>query len=295
MARRPVLWLALLGLLSVATYWCAFAWPYGQSRLVASGSAPDIALLTDRSPVACALYVGAVTLLFGLYLAAVRLASRLRGSSAHVVVITCGLASAIILCHVYPYAASDLFLYIVRGRVLGVHGQNPMLVPQCLSRHDPVSPVPQRVGRHTLSQRSSVGVDRSRASPNRRWHPSPFSLHLQVLWPRLLPCLHWADPGDPSPAQGREAGSGDDRLWLMCRSTPLWAGGWNSGQASRGFTVSALGLSLGCRFSSPFGSIVARPADRCARANGPPAESTHCGLTRSCILTRTRPTPIIAM
>ncbi len=165
MARRRVLWLALLGLPSVATYWCAFAWPYGQSQLVACGSEPGIALLTDRSPVACALYVGAVTLLFGLYLAAVRLASRLRGSSAHVVV-----------------------------------------------------------------------------------HP-----------------------------------------------TPLWAGGWRAGQASRGFAVSALGLSLGSRFSCPFGSIAARPADRCARANGPPAESTCCDLTRSCILTRARPTPIIAV
>ena len=53
------------------------------------------------APVACALYVGAVTLLFGLYLAAVRLASRLRGSSAHVVVH---------LCLVRPDVCGDLRL-----------------------------------------------------------------------------------------------------------------------------------------------------------------------------------------
>lgn len=162
MARRPVLWLALLGLLSITTYWCAFAWPYGQSQLVASGSGPDIALLTECSPVASALYVGAVTLLFGLHLAAMRFGSRLRGSSAHVVVH---------LCLVRPDVCGDLHLC---GPVGG-----------------------------------------GRAKPR-----------------GVLQFQHW-----------------------VC----LWA------------------------------------ADRCARANGPPAESTYCDLTRSCILTRTRPTPIIAV
>lgn len=166
MARRRVLWLALLGLLSVVTYWCAFAWPYGQSQLVASGSEPDIALLTDHSPGACALYVGAVTLLFGLYLAAVRLASRLRGSSAHVVVH---------LCLVRPDVCGDL-------RLCGPVGGG-------------------------------------RAKPG-----------------GVLQFQHWVC------------------LWAADSRVPL----------------------------AP--SLL-----------GPPAESTYCDLTRSCILTRTRPTPIIAV
>ena len=93
MARRQVLLLLLLGLLSIATYLCAFAWPYSQSWLAASGSAPDLGVLTGHSPVACALYVGAVTTLFGLYVGAIRLASRLREAPGCAVVITCGLDS----------------------------------------------------------------------------------------------------------------------------------------------------------------------------------------------------------
>ncbi|NLG50949.1 MAG: hypothetical protein GX552_12655 [Chloroflexi bacterium] len=97
--------------------------------MIPTGAPPDLATLTGGSPTAYARYVGAVTVLFGLYLLGLYLASRMQGRAPVAIVIGCGVLSALALAGVYPYGASDLFLYVARGRVLGIHGYNSLVVP----------------------------------------------------------------------------------------------------------------------------------------------------------------------
>ena len=127
--RRPALLMTACGLLSLAIYIGAFVAPYNLYRLARLGSPADLGEISGYSSSACALYVGAVTVLFGLYLLALRWAWRLEGWQPCLWVIALGLVAAVILTQVYPYAATDVFLYIVRGRVLGIYGRNSMLVP----------------------------------------------------------------------------------------------------------------------------------------------------------------------
>ena len=127
--RRPALLMTACGLLSLAIYIGAFVAPYNLYRLARLGSPADLGEISRYSFSACALYVGAVTVLFGLYLLALRWARHLEGWQPCLWVIALGLAAAAILTQVYPYTATDAFLYIVRGRVLGIYGRNSMLVP----------------------------------------------------------------------------------------------------------------------------------------------------------------------
>ena len=45
------------------------------------------------------------------------------------VVFGVSVAAALLLSFVYPYGAADIFLYVVRGRVLGIYGLNSSVVP----------------------------------------------------------------------------------------------------------------------------------------------------------------------
>jgi alpha-1,6-mannosyltransferase len=127
--HRRIALLMTCGLVSSGVYWFAFAAPYSLRRLAPLGAPADIGLLTDYSPRACALYVGALLALFAVYLAAVYLGQGISRRSACAIVIGLGVVAAGVLCLAYPYAASDVFLYIARGRVLGIYGQNSLLVP----------------------------------------------------------------------------------------------------------------------------------------------------------------------
>ena len=125
---REHLLLLLCGLLSLAVYWGAFAAPYNLYALSSQRATPDLGAITGYSRLACWRYVGALVALFGLYGLGIRLTGKLQGRKALWIVLACGLAAALLLIQVYPYAASDVFLYIVRGRVLGVYGHNSLLV-----------------------------------------------------------------------------------------------------------------------------------------------------------------------
>jgi len=126
---RKYLALLLCGLLALGTYIWAFASRFSLSKLTPTGSPPDLATLTGNSTVAYARYIGAITVLFGLYLLGLYLAPRLKGRVPVAIVIGCGVLSALVLGNVYPFGASDLFLYAARGRVLGIHGYNSLVVP----------------------------------------------------------------------------------------------------------------------------------------------------------------------
>jgi hypothetical protein len=128
------------GALSVGIYWGGFAAPFLLYPLAQAKSPADIGMMTGYSLFGCARYVGAVLALFGLYGVGMNLARGLRGKQAALLIVASGLAAAIVLVQVYPYAATDVFLYIVRGRVLGVYGQNSLVVPPAAFPTEPYLP-----------------------------------------------------------------------------------------------------------------------------------------------------------
>lgn len=130
MLRRDSHVLFCLGLLSVIVYVVAFADRYPLVSLARKGSVPDIGVLSGYRWGAAIAYVAAIAAEFALYGLALRYARRLgadRGAAWGVVAL--GVAAAVALIATYPFAASDVFLYVARGRVLGVHGYNPFVVP----------------------------------------------------------------------------------------------------------------------------------------------------------------------
>ena len=120
--------LLICGLLALGVYIWAFASRFSLLKLAPTGLPPDLSILTGRSPAAYVRYVGEITVLFGLYLMGLYLARRAEGRVAIAIVIGCGVLSALVLSGVYPFGASDLFLYVARGRVLGIHGYNSLVV-----------------------------------------------------------------------------------------------------------------------------------------------------------------------
>jgi len=119
-----------IGVLSVVVYVLAFTWPYPLGAIARRGGVPDIGVLSGYRWSAAAAYVAAIATLFILYGLALRVARRVedvRGVAWGVVAV--GVAAAVALIATYPFSASDVFLYVARGRVLGVHGYNPFVVP----------------------------------------------------------------------------------------------------------------------------------------------------------------------
>jgi len=136
--------LLVLGLLSLVVYAVAFTLPYPLGHLAAQGAPADIGAISGYEVGAAARYVGSLIVLFVLYGAAIVAArDSLTGvcppgtgpakprdhRQALWIVFGVGAAAAILLSLVYPYAAADVFLYVVRGRVLGVFGLNSSLMP----------------------------------------------------------------------------------------------------------------------------------------------------------------------
>jgi alpha-1,6-mannosyltransferase len=141
---RALSFLLALGAASLIVYAVAFALPYPLAPLVALEAPADIGAISGYSRAAAALYVGSLVLLFGLYGAAMRAATvhlaatgpassgpsgTLRNKQAIWIVFGVGVGAVLLLAFVYPYGAADIFLYIVRGRVLGVYGLNSSVVP----------------------------------------------------------------------------------------------------------------------------------------------------------------------
>lgn len=130
MLRRDSYSLFGIGLLSVVVYVVGFTHRYPLVALARDGGVPDIGVLSGYRWEAAAVYVAAIAAAFALYGLALRVARRL-GSAPGAAwgVVALGMAAAGALIATYPFAATDVFLYVARGRVLGVHGYNPFVVP----------------------------------------------------------------------------------------------------------------------------------------------------------------------
>ncbi|MCD6519977.1 MAG: DUF2029 domain-containing protein [Anaerolineae bacterium] len=130
MKRRPFFVLGLTGLGLLVLYAVAFLIPYNAYIWAPQGNPADIGLLSGYSWVAFLGYVLAVSLLYFCYFKAWRTVGQVAcPRKAFQLIFGVGILGALLLVQVYPYAAVDVFLYIVRGRVLGIYGGNPLSTP----------------------------------------------------------------------------------------------------------------------------------------------------------------------
>ena len=140
--------LLFLGLLSLLVYGVAFTMAYPLVPLASLGAPADIGAITGYANGAAAIYVGSLVVLFALHgLAIIPLpfhgaATPRPDRRAIWIVFVVGVAAALLLSFVYPYGAADIFLYIVRGRVLGIYGLNSSLVPPAYTPTQPYLPFP---------------------------------------------------------------------------------------------------------------------------------------------------------
>lgn len=141
---RPHTTLALLvavGVLCLALYLLAFTHPYYLPRTYAIIPPVDVGKLADYSTEAGATYFGVVFALFVGYLFAwFGLRGVDIGWRGLAVVLGFGLLFSAALMLVYPITAIDLFGYVARGRVLGIHHANPFLHPPSDFPDDPAGP-----------------------------------------------------------------------------------------------------------------------------------------------------------
>jgi hypothetical protein len=119
----------------------------------------DMGIITGHSHVGFTLFVGAVTLLFGLFGSAwwwlERRGSRHPGSAgssdseALRVVLGFGVLFAITAIFVYPITATDLFSYIAQSQVLVQYHQNPIFTPPSRFPNDPLMALSAGYERYT--------------------------------------------------------------------------------------------------------------------------------------------------
>lgn len=129
-ARR--LW--LLGLL-MAVPFVLFALRYplpGRTNLT------DMGYLSGYAWPEFALYVGGMLALFVLYGLALRETRRLPARRALPVVLGWGTALSALLFWMYPTTAIDVFVYVIRSRILSTYGDNPLAHLALEYEHDPL-------------------------------------------------------------------------------------------------------------------------------------------------------------
>ncbi len=140
-ANATLFLLVAVGVLSLALYLLAFTHPYYLPRTYAIVPPVDVGKLADYSTEAGATYFGVVCALFLGYLFAwLGLRGLDIGRRGLAVVLGFGFLFSAALMLVYPITAIDLFGYVARGRVLGVHHANPFLHPPSDFPADPTGP-----------------------------------------------------------------------------------------------------------------------------------------------------------
>ncbi len=127
------LWLYGLGMLIPAL---GFAHRYplrgNSDRLV------DIGKLAQYGVTEFAGYVAGLTLMFALYILALRESRRLTTPRALPAIFACGTALAVAMGWMYPVNAIDLFIYAVRSRLLTTYGVNPLTARPVNFADDPL-------------------------------------------------------------------------------------------------------------------------------------------------------------
>lgn len=121
---RRILLLAILAGMSSLLYWLAFTRVYNLSELI-DRPLFDLYDYSQIHPHARWWLAGAFLILGGLYWAGWRTARQVRGRTAWAIVLGGAIVSSLVLLFMYPIGATDIFDYIMHGRILSIHQANP--------------------------------------------------------------------------------------------------------------------------------------------------------------------------
>jgi hypothetical protein len=125
--QAAVLRLAIFAALSVAVYYLAFVRPYSLQHMWMSHQL-DLDRLAPNDPAARWYILGGIVAAMLLYYLAWRTVSQLRSSPiAWVIVIGGAIASGAVLLYFYPLGSTDIWDYIIHGRMLALHHANPFV------------------------------------------------------------------------------------------------------------------------------------------------------------------------
>jgi hypothetical protein len=141
----PAARLTFLAGISALIYLIVFTLPFPLARLYNTIPPVDYAKLTHYSPAGFLAYMLGLGALFGLYIAAIRLAIPQAGltplfasRSVSPYIFMTGAVLAVILILSYPVSAIDLFIYAIRTRGWALYGLNPLATaPEMLPVADP--------------------------------------------------------------------------------------------------------------------------------------------------------------
>jgi hypothetical protein len=100
----------------------------------------DLGKLSNFRPLHAFVLASGYALVFFFYLAGYRAASQLTGRASLLVIVGAGIVFSIVLLWVYPVGAADIFDYIFRGRLWGLHDYNPLTVTPLQVNDDPWFP-----------------------------------------------------------------------------------------------------------------------------------------------------------
>ncbi len=131
--------LAGVATLSVLLYLLAFVRPYNLFDLYQRPRL-EVYTLSKDYPMARWLLVAVFLIEGGLYWLGWRLAQRVRGRTAWMVVLGSAVAFSGALLFVYPFDAADIFDNIMHGRILGIYGANPFRQVAARFSDDPFLP-----------------------------------------------------------------------------------------------------------------------------------------------------------
>ncbi|MBN1954113.1 MAG: hypothetical protein JW900_03580 [Anaerolineae bacterium] len=126
--RLPLARLYLLAGLSIILYLVAFILPYNLLTYVKDSpiSLPEIA---QRQYLPAATFLLAFATLFAAYGLAYQTCQRQADRRIVPFVLLAGTACAILLSLMHPGGAGDVIDYVSQGETLGIHGENPLVVP----------------------------------------------------------------------------------------------------------------------------------------------------------------------
>ena len=87
----------------------------------------DLGKLTDHGAFQGVLYLAALSLLFASYILALRAVRAIRGRAALLVVLLFASAFSLTLVATYPWGAADIYDYVIGGRIISQHQENPFI------------------------------------------------------------------------------------------------------------------------------------------------------------------------
>jgi len=138
---RAGLWpLLLCAVIAPVVYFVAFTVPY-PIRVGIERPLQHFGHLSGPSVGATLGLIGALALLFALYLWSLRLCQTLEPSrKAFLVILSGSVLSALALLWMYPVFSLDIFYYMAADRIWSVFRENPFVVPPLQAAHDPFFP-----------------------------------------------------------------------------------------------------------------------------------------------------------